>query len=41
MNTAYRWLLGDTPREERPRFSMVSNNFRNRFTEESVDKIFV
>ena len=36
----YRWFLGYTLREETPHFSTVSYNFRHRFTEETVDKVF-
>ena len=40
LNNAYRWFLGYTLREETPHFSTVSYNFRHRFTEETVDKVF-
>jgi len=36
----YRWFLGYTLQEETPHFSTVSYNFRHRFTEETVDRIF-
>lgn len=39
-NNAYRWFLGYSLQEETPHFSTVSYNFRNRFTSETVDKIF-
>ena len=40
LNIAYRWFLGYTLQEETPHFSTVSYNFRHRFTEETVDKVF-
>ena len=40
LNVAYRWFLGYTLQEETPHFSTVSYNFRHRFTEETVDKVF-
>ena len=40
VNMAYRWFLGYSLQEETPHFSTVSYNFRNRFTAETVDKIF-
>ncbi len=40
MNVAYRWFLGYTLNETTPHFSTLSYNFRNRFNEETVDKIF-
>ena len=40
LNIAYRWFLGYTLQEETPHFSTVSYNFRHRFTEETVDRIF-
>mgnify|MGYP000884142034 CR=1 FL=1 len=36
----YRWFLGYTLQAETPHFSTVSFNFRHRFTEETVDRIF-
>ena len=36
----YRWFLGYTLQEETPHFSTVSYNFRHRFTEETVDRVF-
>ena len=39
-NICYRWFLGYTLQEETPHFSTVSYNFRHRFTEETVDKVF-
>ena len=41
VNMAYRWFLGYSLQEETPHFSTVSYNFRNRFTAETVDKIFL
>ena len=40
LNIAYRWFLGYTLQDETPHFSTVSYNFRHRFTEETVDRIF-
>lgn len=40
MNIAYRWFLGYTLNEELPHFSTVSYNFRHRFTEETVERVF-
>ena len=40
VNVAYRWFLGYTLQGETPHFSPVSYNFRHRFTEETVDKVF-
>ena len=39
-NICYRWFLGYTLQEETPHFSTVSYNFRHRFTEETVDRVF-
>ena len=40
LNAAYRWFLGYGLQEETPHFSTVSYNFRHRFTEETVDRVF-
>ena len=40
MNVAYRWFLGYLLNEETPHFSTVSYNFKHRFTEETIEKIF-
>lgn len=40
MNMAYRWFLGYTLNESTPHFSTLSYNFRHRFNEKTVDKIF-
>ncbi len=37
---AYRWFLGYTLNEELPHFSTVSYNFRHRFTEETIERVF-
>ena len=37
---AYRWFLGYTLDEELPHFSTVSYNFRHRFTEETIERVF-
>ena len=39
-NNCYRWFLGYPLQEETPHFSTVSYNFRHRFTEETVDRVF-
>lgn len=41
LNNAYRWFLGYTLQEETPHFSTVSYNFRHRFTEDTINQIFV
>ena len=40
MNMAYHWFLGYGLNETTPHFSTISYNFRNRFTTETIDKIF-
>jgi len=40
LNVAYRWFLGYTLNDETPHFSTISYNFRHRFTEETVSRIF-
>ena len=40
LNIAYRWFLGYAINETTPHFSTLSYNFRNRFNEETVNKIF-
>ena len=39
-NIYYRWFLGYTLQEETPHFSTVSYNFRHRFTEDTVSRVF-
>ena len=39
-NNCYRWFLGYPLQVETPHFSTVSYNFRHRFTEETVDRVF-
>ena len=39
-NIYYRWFLGYAIHEQTPHFSTLSYNFRHRFNEETVDKIF-
>ena len=39
-NIHYRWFLGYSINENTPHFSTLSYNFRHRFNEETVDKIF-
>lgn len=40
MNMAYRWFLGILLNEKTPHFATISYNFKNRFTEEIIEKIF-
>ncbi len=40
MNMAYRWFLGIPLNEKVPHFATISYNFKNRFTEETIEKIF-
>lgn len=40
VNVAYRWFLGYKLTDETPHFSTLSYNFKNRFTAETIDKIF-
>lgn len=40
MNVAYRWFLGYTMNEKTPHFATVSYNFKHRFTEEIIEKVF-
>ena len=40
MNIAYRWFLGYPLNEPIPHFATISYNFRHRFTEETIEKIF-
>lgn len=40
MNVAYRWFLGYMMNEQTPHFATVSYNFKNRFTEETIERIF-
>ena len=40
MNVAYRWFLGYLMNEEIPHFSTISYNFKHRYTEETIEKIF-
>ena len=37
MNVAYRWFLGYLMNEQLPHFSTVSQNFKHRFTEETIN----
>ena len=41
MNVAYRWFLGYSMNDTIPHFATVSYNFKHRFTEETVEKVFV
>lgn len=40
MNVAYRWFLGYSMNERTPHFATVSYNFKHRFTEETIEKVF-
>ena len=40
LNVAYRWFLGYLMNEQTPHFSTISYNFRNRYTGETIEKIF-
>ena len=40
VNIAYRWFLGYALSDPLPHFSTVSYNFRNRYTEETIEKVF-
>jgi len=40
MNVAYRWFLGYLMSEQTPHFTTLSYNFRNRFNESVIEKIF-
>ena len=40
MNVAYRWFLGYPLNETIPHFATISYNFRHRFTEETIEKVF-
>ena len=40
MNVAYRWFLGYLMYEQIPHFSTISYNFKHRYTEETIEKIF-
>ena len=40
MNIAYRWFIGYPINKTTPHFATISYNFRHRFTEETVEKIF-
>lgn len=40
MNVAYRWFLGYSIYEKIPHFATVSYNFKHRFTEETIEKVF-
>ncbi len=40
MNIAYRWFVGYMINEATPHFSTVSYNFKHRYREETVERIF-
>lgn len=40
MNIAYRWFLGYLLNEPIPHFATISYNFRHRFTENTIEKVF-
>ena len=41
MNVAYRWFLGIPLHKKIPHFATVSYNFCHRFTEETIDNVFL
>jgi transposase len=40
LNAAYRWFLGYTWSENTPHFSTLSYNFKNRFSEKTIEEVF-
>lgn len=40
MNIAYRWFLGYLLNESVPHFATISYNFRHRFNEDTIEKVF-
>ncbi len=40
LNVAYRWFLGYSISESTPHFATVSYNFKHRFTDETIEKVF-
>ena len=40
MNVAYRWFLGYLMHEQIPHFSTISYNFKHRYTEKTIERIF-
>lgn len=40
MNIAYRWFLGYSLSDPLPHFSTVSYNFKNRYNEETIERVF-
>lgn len=40
MNIAYRWFLGYLIGEQLPHFATISYNFRHRFSEDTIEKVF-
>lgn len=40
LNIAYRWFLGYSMNEKTPHFSTISYNFKHRFTDETIEKVF-
>lgn len=40
LNVAYRWFLGYSISESTPHFAIVSYNFKHRFTNETIEKVF-
>ncbi len=40
LNIAYRWFLGYSISEQTPHFSTISYNFKHRFTDETVERVF-
>lgn len=40
LNIAYRWFLGYSMNEKTPHFSTISYNFKHRFSDETIEKVF-
>lgn len=40
LNIAYRWFLGYGLSEQIPHFATLSHNFKHRFTDKTVEKVF-
>ena len=40
MNIAYRWFLGYLLNKPVPHFATISYNFRHRFSEDTIEKVF-
>lgn len=40
MNVAYRWFIGYPMYKDIPHFATISYNFKHRFTEETIKRVF-